>query len=217
MSNSSQWSHSGSRARGFTLVELLVVMSIILILTSLFILNQQRFNSSTVLRTLAYSVALSVRQAQVYGTSVRENAPGAFDTNSAARGYGIYFSSASPTTYILFADSSTSVTPNNGTYDSGTDTIVQTYKLSSGYTINNFCVVNASNVSTCSPSISSMSILFRRPDPDSCFSTNTNPNICAINATPLYTSAYVQIKSNSDTRGVNVTLTGQISVGSLGS
>ena len=71
MSIYSRWFSRGSKRRGFTLIELLVVMSIMLILTSLFILRQQRFNSSTLLQSLAYSVALSVRQAQVYGTSIR--------------------------------------------------------------------------------------------------------------------------------------------------
>src|SRR3569832_1656292 len=102
MSIFSHWSYSGKR--GFTLIELLVVISIMLILTSIFVLRQQRFQSSTLLRSLAYSVALSVRQAQVYGTSIRENVVGAFDTSSAAKAYGVYFSSGSTGSYILFAD-----------------------------------------------------------------------------------------------------------------
>ncbi|MBI2004934.1 prepilin-type N-terminal cleavage/methylation domain-containing protein [Patescibacteria group bacterium] len=55
---------------GFTLVELLVVVSIMLIITSTLLLQQRKFNSATLMRTLAYNIALSIRQAQVYGTSV---------------------------------------------------------------------------------------------------------------------------------------------------
>src|SRR3569623_987777 len=118
MSTSShQWLRSGRR--GFTLIELLVVISIMLILTSVFVLRQQRFNSSTLLRSLAYSIALSVRQAQVYGTSVRESSAGAFSSNTSAKSYGIYFSSGSTGSYILFADSSTGATPDDGQYEAG--------------------------------------------------------------------------------------------------
>ena len=80
------------RASGFTLVELIVVSAIILVI-SLFILFQQaKFNSSTLLRSLTYSVALSVRQAQVYGTSVRGFSSGG--TVAFGSGYGVYLSTS---------------------------------------------------------------------------------------------------------------------------
>jgi prepilin-type N-terminal cleavage/methylation domain-containing protein len=208
MSIFSHWSHSGKR--GFTLVELLVVISIMLILTSIFVLRQQRFQSSTLLRSLAYSVALSVRQAQVYGTSIRENAVGAFDTNSAAKAYGVYFSSGSPGIYILFADAN-----NNGQYDNTEN--VQGFTLSNGYTINKFCATNITNTQVCSPTITTMTILFRRPNPDSCFASSASPSACVTGAAAVYKSGYIQLKSGTDTRSINVTLTGQITVGAQGS
>ncbi len=42
----------------------MVVVAIITFLTGIFLFQQKRFDSSTLLRSLAYSVALSVRQAQ---------------------------------------------------------------------------------------------------------------------------------------------------------
>jgi prepilin-type N-terminal cleavage/methylation domain-containing protein len=214
MSISSQWPRSGSR--GFTLVELLVVISIMLILTSVFVLRQQRFNSSTLLRSLAYSVALSVRQAQVYGTSIRESSVGAFDANTSAKAYGIYFSSGSTGSYILFADAN-----NNGQYDSGES--VQAFTLSQGYAISKFCATTGAAVQRCwtalSPTIANMTIIFKRPNPDSCFATSIAANACQTGASPseTYASGYVQIKSSSDTRSVTITLTGQITVGAQGS
>ena len=209
---SSQWSCFKKGKRGFTLIELLVVISIMLILTSVFVLNQRRFQSSTLLRSLAYSVALSVRQAQVYGSSIRESAAGAFDTNSSAKAYGIYFSTGSSGTYVLFADSN-----NNGQYDAGGGETVQTFTLGSGYTINKFCVTNTSNTQVCSPTITTMTVLFRRPNPDSCFASSASPSACAVGVAAVYKSGYVQIKNGNDTRSVNVTLTGQITVGAQGS
>ncbi|MES2007000.1 MAG: hypothetical protein V4436_02750 [Patescibacteria group bacterium] len=200
-------------------MELLVVISIMLILTSIFILQQNRFNSSTLLRSLAYSVALSVRQAQVYGTSIRENVVGAFDstTNPAAKAYGIYLSSGSTGSYILFADAN-----NDGQYTSGEN--VQVFTLNSGYTISKFCATTGGGTQRCfiaggSSAITNLTILFKRPNPDSCFATSVSTNACQTGAVPTetYSSGYIQVKSGSDTRSVNMTLTGQITVGAQGS
>jgi prepilin-type N-terminal cleavage/methylation domain-containing protein len=72
-------------AKGFTLVELLVVFAIMTLITALILFQHRRFDSSTLLRSLAYSIALSIRQSQVYGTSVRQ-----FGSNF-NYSYGVYF------------------------------------------------------------------------------------------------------------------------------
>ncbi|MEI6420549.1 MAG: prepilin-type N-terminal cleavage/methylation domain-containing protein [bacterium] len=53
---------------GFTLVELLVTLSIFVIVTGIVLFNQNKFNSSIVLTNLSYDVALTIRQAQTFGT-----------------------------------------------------------------------------------------------------------------------------------------------------
>jgi hypothetical protein len=88
---------------------MLVVSSIVLLITAFVIFQQQKFNSSTLLRSLTYSVALTVRQAQVYGTSVR-----GFTSSSGTTfgsGYGVYVSptlscatGSAGSCYYLFAD-----------------------------------------------------------------------------------------------------------------
>jgi prepilin-type N-terminal cleavage/methylation domain-containing protein len=202
------FSHRSRSGRGFTLIELLVVISIMLILTSIFLIRQQRFNSSTVLRSLAYSIALSVRQAQVYGTSFKEN--------STANAYGIYISSGSQNSYILFADIN-----RDGQYSAGEN--VQVFTLAQGYTISKFCATTAGGSPTqrcwtaAAPNITHLTILFKRPNPDACFATSANNNACApIPSGETYSSGYIQLMSGSDTRSVNVTLTGQITVGGKG-
>lgn len=210
MSIFSQHSRSVSK-RGFTLIELLVVISIMLILTSIFLLRQQRFNSTTLLRSLAYSVALSVRQAQVYGTSIRESATGAFDAGTAAKAYGVYFSSANTGSYVLFAD-----IDNDGQYDAPGEN-VKVFSLSTGYAIDKFCATTNSAVEKCwtsgSPTITNLSFYFRRPNPDTCFTTSAGTNACApAPSGETYTSGYVRLVSGADTRIIKVTLTGQITV-----
>lgn len=190
--------------RGFTLVELLVVSAIVLLFTALVFFRQARFNSSTILRSLTYSIALSVRQAQVYGTSVRETAAG---TGVFAQGYGVYVPSvgSAANTYYIFADSD-----GDGAYDAGEGLPI--YKLGSGYAIQSACAV-AVGASTCT-SVNSLTAYFRRPNPDGCFASNAAPTACASGASAVYSRAYITVANtaNNDTRSIKVTNTGQIAV-----
>ena len=190
---------------GFTLIELVVASAIILIITGVIMFQQAKFNSATLMRSLTYSVALSVRQAQVYGTSVKEFS-GVF-----APGYGVYFpaSGASATTYYMFAD----IIPTgagNGAYDSGE--ALPVFTLGRGYVVGGLCAV-LNGASTCT-TVSSLTVFFRRPNPDACIATNSAPAACAPGAAPVYSSAYIQLLStnNNDTRRVKVSNTGQIAV-----
>jgi prepilin-type N-terminal cleavage/methylation domain-containing protein len=202
--------------RGFTLFELLVVMAIMVVVTSVMLFNQAKFDSSTILRSLAYSVALSVRQAQVYGTSVLgTSTPQVACSGFYAAGvcyvsaYGVYFNAASPGQYILFADLN-----NNGHYDTGEN--IKVFSFSTGYAVSQFCVtgINSGNpVTQCSnTTISSLSILFKRPNPDAQF-TALNASGNPISG-DIYTSATIQMQNQGDpsgARSTTVTNTGLIS------
>jgi prepilin-type N-terminal cleavage/methylation domain-containing protein len=75
--------------KGFTLLELLFVIGIFSILTSITIYNYGDFNNNIIMSNMAYEVALEIRQAQVYGLSVRGVSTAAgqlFDTR-----YGVTF------------------------------------------------------------------------------------------------------------------------------
>ncbi len=195
----------------------MVVMAIMVIITGVMLLNQSRFDSSTLLRSLAYSVALSVRQAQVYGVSV-------FGTNTSsgvtyASAYGVYVNAVNNNQYILFADL------HPGTYDSATvqSEAVKTFTLGTGYVISDFCAAQSGSPVAGNPqawcnsggTLTSLSILFRRPDPDACFATNLQTGPCAPGGSPYYSSASIQIQNQADaanTHSIIVTSTGLISV-----
>ncbi|HYF13004.1 MAG TPA: prepilin-type N-terminal cleavage/methylation domain-containing protein [Candidatus Paceibacterota bacterium] len=213
---SASGTHSKKRVqppKGFTVIELVVVVAIMAVLTTVMIFQQRRFDSATLLRALAYSVALSVRQAQVYGTSVREVTQGS--STFAPNAYGVHFTSGDDKRYTLFADSPTQ---SNGRYDTGEE--VQTFTIGSQYSIVDFCGIVSSTVRSCKSGgvgsggvqITSLTIYFRRPNPDARFlSSSSGQN---------YISAYIRLRGPggaTDTRSVTVGLTGQISVGDYGS
>lgn len=173
-----------------------------LVLTSFFLLRQQSFNSSTVLRSLSYSIALSVRQAQVYASSARE-----FSGNFNHRGYGVYFCRQSegatcPTQYTLFADVN-----GNGIYEPATEW-VDDFTLGQGFRISKFCAVLANDSEHCSTGAAeTLTVYFIRPSPDARFRTSQGT---------AYKSAYVQVQSpGGGTRSITIYPTGQIEVGEL--
>ena len=180
-------------------MELIIVMSIFSLITLVILANHSRFDSHVLLGSLAYNIALSVREAQVYGLSVRQN------NTSFQVGYGLHIESANNKQYILFAD-----TNSNKQYDSGTDTIVKQYTLGKNHTLSNFCGTKADGTMHCSngstaTQITKLDVVFLRPDPDANISSEI-PN------TP-YSSAQIYVSSSGGaTRSLTVASTGQISV-----
>lgn len=209
--------------RGFTMVEMLVALGIIVIISAIVISGQANFNKSLVLMDTSYTVAFSIRQAQSLGLSSRK-----FGTTQNA-GYGVHFDSSSKKTYILFADSlpvapgSTqsgtcsghTVTtgldskPGNCVYDS-TSEKVNTYTLGQGFTISSFCGIDSTDATRCSGTyLDSLDITFLRP--------NTQATIMGVRAgalVPLKSAAiYVTSPDGSQSRCISVTKVGQVGVG----
>lgn len=182
--------------RGFSLIELLVVTGIFLVITGVVLANNAQFNSSVLLGNAAYDVALSIRQAQVYGLSTRSYS-GEFRV-----GYGVHIEGTS--SYLIFADLDEN---RNKRYDPGVDQVVQQVTLGRGHTILRFCGVQTDGTEDCSDGVAALphiDIGFLRPNPDATI-TGDGP-------TP-YSSVKVVLQSRSgETRTVSVQSTGQISV-----
>jgi prepilin-type N-terminal cleavage/methylation domain-containing protein len=144
---------------GFTLVELIVVITIASIIMTTLVVQQSSWNDRLAISTQAYEMALMVRQAQIYGLGVRENTAGSGDKFDV--GYGVYFDSNN-TRYIFFADKDDA---NKGKYNAG-DTIIETKTLTRGVTINRICGF-ISNNERCSPDmgLNKLVISFFRPEP----------------------------------------------------
>ena len=193
----------------------IVIMSLI---TLVFLNRQSKFDSSTIMRSLAYSIALSVRQAQVYGISVRSSGPSSGNFSSA---HGLYFVSSTPSSYVLFADKDT-----DKKYTISIDGVDQNFNLNKGYVITEFCAVSSSG-KRCTgaddtsgvATISSLSIMFIRPNPDAyVYAFDSLGNKILFGGLPeIFSTAYLQVASlnSPDKRFISITNTGQVSVCAL--
>ncbi len=214
--------------KGFTIVEMLVSVGIILIITSIVLLGQNNFNRNLVLMDTTYTIASTVRQAQSLGLASRK-----FGSTQNS-GYGVYFyTAASGSSYLLFADTlpSTANTragkcpgragtgleakSGNCTYDSAPEQVTS-YTLNRGFKISNFCGVElpaAGGARRCSGSgvnpIDALHISFLRP--------STQTTILGVSSGTIIemVSADIHISSPDGTyeRCVNISKVGQVSVG----
>lgn len=198
-------------SRGFTLIEMLVVLAIIIIVTAIALSGQSSFNRTLALTNAAYDIGLTIRQAQSYGLSSRQ-----FSGAGGNAGYGLYFDNGTPTSYVLFADTYPGVPvnatpdqkPGDGIYTKSSE-LVETYKLNNGLSISQFCVSASGLGTVCKNSgLSALSITFTRP--------NTETHILGKSAGwSAYTSACVSLSSaDGDTRSLSVTQTGQVATAS---
>lgn len=147
--------------KGFTLTELMVVVSIAVAMSVVVLFNYRGFEDKISLNTAKEAILVTLREAQVYGLSVMESGSGSGQFNYA---YGVYFSLDDPTHYYLFVDKNA-----NKIYDVGSgcgnsnSECIRQETLQNGVTLSAFC-----DNTTCPPnsSIRNLSISFLRPRPD---------------------------------------------------
>jgi prepilin-type N-terminal cleavage/methylation domain-containing protein len=160
--------------KGFSIVEMLVTIAIISLILGVVIFNQGDFTDQFNLSTTASDLELQIRQAQVFGVSVREFTPASNEFNSA---YGVSLSDLTPNSksyYISFADRGT----KNGIYDGdstcpigGSSECLSKIVLTRGIQINQICALMGNSQSQCAPSIGRADITFNRPDPSAHIAT----------------------------------------------
>ena len=94
--------------KGFTLVEMIMVIGIFIFLTAITVFNYGDFNSDVTLTNLAYEVALEIRQAQTYALGVRAAGidSGLSGRSEFEKPFGVYFNIvANNQAMVSFADS----------------------------------------------------------------------------------------------------------------
>lgn len=144
-----------SLKKGFTLVELLVTITIFAVVTALVLFKHDKFNGGILLTNLAYDVALTIREAQIFGLNVREVEGSSTGFQYA---YGVQFRTGQTydQQFILYAD-----TNGSRTYTSN-DTIINKYNIKKGNYISEICIMYA----TSCPKVSVLDITYLRPKPE---------------------------------------------------
>ena len=185
------------KQRGFTLIELLVVVGILVVISSIVLTNNAKFGGQILLRNLAYDIALSVREAQVYGISARR-----FNNAEFAAGHGIYFDLlTSNNSFSLYTDFS-----QDGFFTPGSfDEIVKSTSLGKRYVIDRLCRPTSLTTEICD--VEKIDILFKRPEPDAIIRIDVGSGFSQ------YDRARIVIVSPQGNKlSVLIETTGQISV-----
>lgn len=192
--------------RGFTLIELVVVLAVISTVTTIALSSQSTFNKTLVLANTAYDVALTLHTAENFGISSRA-LPGISNVR-----YGVHFQKGAPGSFILFADTSPRVNlsctrpdcrPGDYLYSSN-DTLVQTYTLGNDIVVSDFCAFSDRPRCVSTGDLYSLDIVFGRPNPDAFIRTNGS-------SYTSYTSACLAVSSNKGgSRFISVAASGQI-------
>lgn len=182
--------------KGFTLIELMVTLAIFTVISAITLANYPDFNTKIQRDILVQNIALSIREAQVYGTSIRSTSDVTPLGEATPGAYGIYVGDAGH--YYLFvdtngdnmfdpqntatcgavADSSDPFSINSNpecllayTIKSGTNRILLTCGnyIGSGNTRRTDCDAAAQNPETMQYTtnyLTNLNILFRRPNPE---------------------------------------------------
>lgn len=216
-------------ARGFTIMELMVSLAIVTLILSVVVYGHRKFDSSLEITNVAYRVALAIRQAQVYGISVKElNVDGDRSFNTP---YGVNFYNTtdldSKKSFVFFGDSNPNPGNNinvyNGPYNSGcTEECLERVNLGRGNIMTRFCVLQDNGSSFCFPDsasgtiyngVDAVSIVFKRPKPDAVITLSAAgiPVTLPEGINLIGTSICLQ-SPEGQLRKVMVYATGQISV-----
>jgi prepilin-type N-terminal cleavage/methylation domain-containing protein len=190
--------------KGFTLVELLVTISIFVVLTGVVLFNQSKFNSTILLTNLAYDTALTIRQAQNYGINIKEFNAG-IGGESVFVPYGVHFdisNAINNKSFILFADINSQGKFNSETLGNciATEGCVNRYSIKRGNFVSDLTVTKGNNTS----STTVLDITFKRPNPDAIITSNSVND---------YSKATIYLTGvDGSTRKVNVQANGLIEI-----
>ena len=114
--------------RGFTLVEMLVVIGIVAILGGIAFVNFRPGNESLALDRASHRLAQDIRRATSLALQAKD-VDNCVSPSEPASGYGVYLKESSPGEYIIFGDCDHQPGGGKEGYKSGKDVIIETITL----------------------------------------------------------------------------------------
>jgi len=217
-------------SKGFSLIELIVAVSVIVIISSVALFHQAKFSSDILISNVAYEIALAIRQAQVYGISSKGHSDVSIAATEQYRvGYGLHFtafeSGGKPDSFVTFVDVPMYEATGPGenaefdyVYVEGHDFILtppSPIGLTQGQKIRRFCTHRPADDSwDCwnylSPTNMTLDIVFVKPNPDANIKLGHN----GVFDGATYDKAKIVIESGlgDKCRSVTVWISGQVSV-----
>lgn len=147
------------KCKGFTLVELLVSVSIIALISSISLFEGNKLLEINALSGATQQLSLAIREAQSYGISVKESPQSA---GQFTYGYGVAFDLSDPYSIFIFSDVN-----GNSLYDGTTactSECVEKITIKDNISISQLCAIES--VTTCNASIQRFHIAFLRPNPE---------------------------------------------------
>lgn len=183
-----------SKVGGFGIIELLVSISIMVIISSVIMVQQKSFNSAVLLRSQAYSIALEARQIQLSAVSVSGEAG---DFRSLL---GLHFDTGSNQEYKIFKDA------DNDKYYDATEMFGKQGKLDKRFEIRDIRAVGDSITGN------AVSVVFERPNFDARFVDSSGELTNASSIEIDIGQKNGQLGTNDTIRTVEITSTGQIAV-----
>jgi hypothetical protein len=208
---------NASHHKGFSILELIIAMSIFIMITTVLLVNYNSINQRLSLDMLAHQIAQWIRETQVSAMSVRSHFGGDF-----RQGFGLHFNMAEAQHFIYFADLPESGADGDKSYDILPDgavcgdanaECVQDVAILQGNKIELICgkVDNTVTFQGDCPSgydeLDSVDIVFTRPDPDAAI------NGMVAGSPESYGNVLITLRSIAgDARNVSVWMTGQVTV-----
>jgi type II secretory pathway pseudopilin PulG len=188
-------------SRGMTYVEIIVVLGIFAIMSSIVIFNYGEFQARVDIKNLASDIALKIVEAQKSALSGKLSTQPFTSTSKPS--YGVYFNLSTSTTFIYFADLN-----NANGYEAGAETL-DPITITKGNYISNINKCSADPCDLANDQISSLSIAFKRPDSRAVFFSSSSPM-------PTFSgSDYIQITIKSPktaTAKIKIYLSGRIQI-----
>ena len=151
-----------SKNGGMTYVELIVVLSIFSIMSSIVMFNYDKFQQAVNIKVLASDIALKIVEAQKSSMGGKWNALAGPDWKPS---YGLYFNTASNQNFIYFAD-----LDNNGLFEN----LGCTGECQSQIGITKGNYISSINLfgTGCPSAVDNLDIVYKRPEPTAIISSS---------------------------------------------